>query len=147
MHARDDKPASVDAAGDCSDLEFKPGGRLQHQRSSERAAFRSSHTHPNSNIDVLGINLSPQVFADLLLAQELFEKLGAVFEVVAADPPLPRFPMLDAGGFVTRAPLHSARAARFGKRVGQRCRRHCQQEGSLLKRCGDKTHRIAEKKG
>lgn len=94
--------------------------------------LRSSRTHPNSDIDVLGVHLSPQVLADLLLAQELFEKLGAVFQVVAADAPLPRFPMLDAGGFVTRAPLHSARAAGFGQRVGQRGRRHRQQKGRLL---------------
>lgn len=93
------------------------------------------HTHPNSNVDVLSINLSPQVFADLLLAQELFQELGAVFQIVAADPPLPRFPMLDAGGFVTRAPLHSAWAARFGERVSQSSRRHRQQKRSLLERC------------
>lgn len=66
------------------------------------------HTHPNSNVDVVGVDLSPQVLADLLLAEELLEKLGAVFQVVTADPPLPRFSMLDAGGVVTRAPLHSA---------------------------------------
>lgn len=66
-----------------------------------------SHTHPNSNIDVVGVDLSPQVLADPLLAKELFEKLGAIFQVVTADPPLPRFSMLDPGGFVARAPLHA----------------------------------------
>lgn len=93
-------------------------------------------THPNSDIDVVGVDLSPQVLADPLLAQELLEKLGAVFQVVAADPPLPGFPMLDAGGVVARAPLHAARAARFGERMGQRRRGHRQQEGSLLE-CWD----------
>lgn len=93
----------------------------------------------------MGIHLSPQVLADPLLAEELLEKLGAVFQVVAADPPLPRFPVLDARGVVARAPLHSARAARFGECMGQRCRGHRQQEGSLLerwdrcKRCGGTT--------
>lgn len=90
------------------------------------------HTHPDSNVDVLGIDLSPQVFADLLLAQELFQELGAVFQIVAADPPLPRFPMLDAGGLVTRAPLHSARATRFGKCMSQCSRGHGQEEGGLF---------------
>lgn len=66
------------------------------------------HTHPNSDVDVVGVDLSPQVLADPLLAEELLEKLGAVFQVVAADPPLPRFPVLDAGGVVARAPLHAA---------------------------------------
>lgn len=94
---------------------------------------QSDRTHPNPNVDVLGIDLSPQVFADLLLAKELFEELGAVFQVVTADPPLPRFPMLDAGGFVARAPLHSARATRFGKCMGQCGGGHGQQKGSLLK--------------
>lgn len=42
--------------------------------------------------------------------------------------------MLDAGGFVTRAPLHSARAARFGEGVSQSSRRHRQQKRSLLER-------------
>lgn len=64
-------------------------------------------THPNSNVDVVGVNLSPEVFADPLLAEELLEELGAIFQVVATDPPLPRFSMLDAGGIVTCASLHS----------------------------------------
>lgn len=80
----------------------------------------------------MGVDLSPQVLADPLLAEKLLKKLGAVFQVVAADPPLPRFSMLDAGGIVTRAPLHPAGAARFGKCMGQSGRGHCQQEGRLL---------------
>ena len=80
----------------------------------------------------MGVDLSPQVLADPLLAEKLLEKLGAIFQVVAADPPLPRFSVLDAGGIVTCAPLHSARAARFSERMGERSRRHCQQEGRLL---------------
>lgn len=81
-------------------------------------------THPNSDVDVVGVDLGPQVLADPLLAQELLEELGAVFQVVAADPPLPGLSMLDAGGVVARAPLHPARAACFGQRVGQRRRGH-----------------------
>lgn len=84
----------------------------------------------------MGIHQSPQVLADPLLAEELFEKLGAVFQVVTTDPPLPRFPMLDPGGIVTSAPLHSTWAARFGKCMGQCCRGHSQQECSLLESCG-----------
>lgn len=89
-------------------------------------------THPNSDVDVVGVDLSPQVLADPLLAEELLEKLGAVFQVVAADPPLPRFPVLDAGGVVARAPLHPARATSFGKCMGQRGGGHGQEEGSFL---------------
>lgn len=85
-----------------------------------------SHTHPNSNIDVVGVDLSPQVLADPLLAKELFEKLGAIFQVVTADPPLPRLSMLDTGWFVARAPLHAPWAACFGKCMGQCGRGHCQ---------------------
>lgn len=91
-----------------------------------------ARTHPNSDVDVVGVDLSPQVLADPLLAEELLEKLGAVFQVVAADPPLPRFPVLDAGGVVTRAPLHPARAACFGKCMGQRGGGHGQEEGGFL---------------
>lgn len=89
-------------------------------------------THPNSNVDVVGVDLSPQILADPLLAEELLEKLGAVLQVVAADPPLPRLSVLDAGGVVACAPLHSTRAARFGERVGQRSGGHRQEEGRLL---------------
>lgn len=56
----------------------------------------------------MGVDLSPQVLADLLLAEELLEELGAIFQVVATDAPLPRFSVLDARGVVTCAPLHSA---------------------------------------
>ncbi len=84
----------------------------------------------------MGVDLGPQVLADPLLAQELLEELGAIFQVVTADPPLPRFPVLDARGVVACAPLHAARAARFGERMGERRRGHCQQEGSLLE-CWD----------
>lgn len=94
--------------------------------------FLLNRTHPDPDVDVLGIDLSPQVFADLLLAEELLEELGAVFQVVPADPPLPRFPVLDAGGFVARAPLHSSRAARFSKCMCQRGGGHGQQKGGLL---------------
>lgn len=96
------------------------------------SCFQPALHRPNSNVDVVGVNLSPQVLADPLLAEELLEKLGAVFQVVTADPPLPRFSVLDAGGVVTRAPLHPARAACFGECMGQRSRGHRQQEGSLL---------------
>lgn len=94
----------------------------------------SVRTHPNSDVDVVRVDLSPHVLADPLLAEELLQELGAVLQVVAADPPLPRLAMLDAGGVVARAPLHPARAARFGEGMGQRRGRHCQQEGSLLER-------------
>jgi len=109
------------------------GGRGVCRDISSLRVIRS-RTHPDSHVDVLGVDLRPQVLADLLLAEELLEELGAVFQVVAADPPLPRFPVLDAGGVVARAPLHPARAARFGERVGQRRRGHGQQEGRLLER-------------
>lgn len=74
--------------------------------------------HPSANVDVVGFHVSPQVLADSLLSEELLQKLGAVLEVVPANPPLPRFPVLDAGGVVTRAPLHASRAARFGECMG-----------------------------
>lgn len=76
------------------------------------------HTHPCANVDVVGFHLSPQVLADSFLSEELLQKLGAVFEVVATNPPLPRLPMLDAGGIVTRAPLHASWAARLGEGMG-----------------------------
>lgn len=75
-------------------------------------------THPDTNVDVVGIDLRPKVFADPLLAEELFEELGAVFQVVSTDPPLPRFSVLDPRGVVTRAPLHPAWAASFGECMG-----------------------------
>lgn len=92
-------------------------------------------THPNSDVDVVGVDLSPQVLADPLLAQELLEELGAVFQVVAADAPLPRLAVLDAWRVVARAPLHPARAAGLGQRVGQRGGGDGQQEGGLLECC------------
>lgn len=97
--------------------------------------FNAAATHPNSDVDVVGVDLSPQVLADPLLAQELLEELGAVFEVVSADAPLPRLAVLDARGVVARAPLHPARAAGFGQRVGQRGGGHGQEEGGLLEGC------------
>lgn len=72
-----------------------------------------SLTHPDSNVNVVGVDLRPQVFADPLLAQELLEKFGAVFQVVTADPPLPCLAMLYSWGVIARAPLHSAWAASF----------------------------------
>lgn len=95
----------------------------------------SATTHPNSDVDVVGVDLSPQVLADPLLAQELLEELGAVFQVVAADAPLPRLAVLDAWRVVARAPLHPARAAGLGQRVGQRGGGDGQQEGGLLECC------------
>lgn len=95
---------------------------------------RPRGTHPNSNVDVVGVHLRPEVFADPFLSEEPLEELGAVFQVVSADPPLPRLSVLDAGGVVARAPLHPARAARFGEGMGQRGRGHRQQEGGLLER-------------
>lgn len=83
----------------------------------------------------MGFDLSPQVLADPLLAQELLEELGAVFQVVAADTPLPRLAVLDARRVVARAPLHPARAAGLGQRVGQRGGGDGQQEGGLLECC------------
>ena len=80
----------------------------------------------------MGVDLRPEVLADPLLAQELLEELSAVFQVVPADPPLPGLAVLQAGGVVTRAPLHPARAARLGQGVGERRRRHRQQERRLL---------------
>lgn len=106
--------------------------------SAGRAHFNvdaSATTHPNSDVDVVGVDLSPQVLADPLLAQELLEELGAVFQVVAADAPLPRLAVLDARGVVARAPLHPARAAGLGQRVAQRGGGHGQQEGGLLECC------------
>lgn len=98
-------------------------------------ASASATTHPNSDVDVVGVDLSPQVLADPLLAQELLEELGAVFQVVAADAPLPRLAVLDAWRVVARAPLHPARAAGLGQRVGQRGGGDGQQEGGLLECC------------
>lgn len=65
-------------------------------------------THPDTNVDVVSIDLRPKVFADPLLAEKLFEELGTVFQVVSTDPPLPRFSVLDPGGVITCAPLHPA---------------------------------------
>lgn len=90
----------------------------------------------------MGVHLGPQVLADPLLAEELLEELGAVFQVVAADPPLPRLPVLDAGGVVAGAPLHAARAARLGEGVGQRRGGHRQQEGGLLERWNEKNSTV-----
>lgn len=95
----------------------------------------AASTHPNSHIDVVGVDLSPQVLADPLLAQELLEELGAVLQVVAADAPLPGLAVLDAWRVVARAPLHAARAAGLGQRVAQRGRGDGQQEGRLLECC------------
>jgi hypothetical protein len=68
----------------------------------------STLTHPDSDVNVVGVDLRPQVFADPLLAQELLEKFGAVFQVVTADPPLPCLAMLYSWGVIARASLHSA---------------------------------------
>ena len=89
--------------------------------------------YPDSDVDVVGVNLCPEVLADPLLPQELLEELGAVFQVVPADPPLPCFPVLQTGGVVASAPLHPARAAGFGQRVRQRSRGNGQQKRGLLK--------------
>lgn len=134
---KDCSPTNWAKCGSGVDEVFDTSGGLISQRHIWCNIFTVSglscvYTHPNSNVDVVCIHLSPQVLADPLLAKELLEKLGAIFQVVATDSPLPRFSMLDAGGVVTCAPLHSPWAARFGKRMGQRSRGHCQQEGSLL---------------
>lgn len=83
----------------------------------------------------MGVHLSSKVLADPLLAEEPLEELGAVLEVVAAHPPLPRFPVLDAGRVVAGAALHAARAACLGEGVGQRRRRNRQEKGRLFKGC------------
>lgn len=70
-------------------------------------------TYPNPNIDIMGVNMGPQVLADPLLAQELFEELGAVLQIISTDTPLPSLAVLQAGRVVARAALHAPRAASF----------------------------------
>lgn len=73
----------------------------------------------------MDVHLGPQIFPDPLLTQELFQELGAVFEVVPTHTPLPGLAVLQVWGVVAGAALHAPRAARSGQGVGKRCRRHC----------------------
>lgn len=63
------------------------------------------------------IDVGPQVLVDTFLAQELFEELCAVLQIIPTDSPLPGLAMLQAGRVVARAALHAPRAAGFCQRV------------------------------
>lgn len=64
-------------------------------------------TDPNPHIDIMGVDVGPQVLADPLLAQELLEELGAVLQIIPTDAPLPGLAVLQAGRVVARAALHA----------------------------------------
>jgi len=81
------------------------------------------------------VHLGPQVFANPLLTQEFFQELGAVFEVVSTNAPLPGLAVLQVRGVITGAALHAPSTACSGQGVGEGCRGHCIEEGSFLKTC------------
>lgn len=83
----------------------------------------------------MDVHLGPQVFANPLLTQEFLQKLGAVFEVVSTNTPLPGLAVLQVRGVVAGATLHAPSAARAGQGVRESGGGHCVEEGSFLKTC------------
>lgn len=102
---------------------------LRSPQSCPRISYLDAH------VGVVDVHLGPQVFADPLLPQELFQELGAVLEVVPTDSPLPGLAILQAWGVVAGAALHAPGAARPRQRVRQGRRGHGVQEGCFLKTC------------
>lgn len=83
----------------------------------------------------MDVHLGPQVFANPLLTQEFFQELGAVFEVVSTNAPLPGLAVLQVWGVVTGAALHAPSTTRSGQGVSKSRRGHRIEEGSFLKTC------------
>lgn len=69
------------------------------------------HPYLDAHICVMDVHLGPQIFPNLLLAQEILQEPDAILEVVTTHTPLPGFAVLQVRGIITGTALHSPSTA------------------------------------
>lgn len=88
----------------------------------------------HAHVCIMHVHACAQVLVGAF-AQEVFDKLVGILEVVSTASPLPRLAVLQVRGLVTRAALHASRAASFRHSVGEARWGDGIQEGCLFKSC------------